>query len=147
MIPRIPRYPNQSPTNSKPPMRQNSLIRLGTELTALRRSSSQIKKIDQHVVLSDQKKLDLSGKIEELRLPLPTSLQVLDLSDNFGLDSSFIFGLEANLQTLRLNNCRIRELPSEMPSICENLKVFSLDGNELTSVPQWIFPIPEINEI
>ena len=147
MIPRIPRYQNQSPTNSKPPMRQNSLIRLGTELTALRRSSSQIKKIDQHVVLSDQKKLDLSGKIEELRLPLPTSLQVLDLSDNFGLDSSFIFGLEANLQTLRLNNCRIRELPSEMPSICENLKVFSLDGNELTSVPQWIFQIPEINEI
>ena len=96
----------------------------------------------------EKKILDLTGRIYDFRLPLPPGLQVLDLSDNIGLDPTFIFEYNIpTLQTLRLNHCDLTELPTESPPIASTLRAFSLDGNLLKIIPQWVFKMPELNEL
>ncbi|OHT05381.1 hypothetical protein TRFO_05969 [Tritrichomonas foetus] len=143
MSQRLP-FPIPSPNKIRP----LSLKRLGSEFNFYRRSSSQVTKNDTPLVPSEQKKLDLVGRIEELKLPLPAVLQVLDLSENPGLSSDFVFQLNIpTLQTLRLNHCDIVVLPENPPPMASTIRILSLDGNHLNSIPEWIFKMPELNEL
>lgn len=117
------------------------------ELSVLRRSCVQMQQ-DYPKVNKEQKILDLTGRIYDFRLQLPPGLQVLDLSDNLGLDPTFIFEYDIpTLQTLRLNHCDLTDLPSEAPRFASTLRTFSLDGNLLKELPRWLFEMPELNEL
>ena len=96
----------------------------------------------------DPRVIDLSGKIQQLSLPFPEQLQVLDLSENDFECVKFVFRVKApNLETLRMNSCRIVELPEASPVFFDTLKCFSLEGNEIERVPDWLLEMPEIQEL
>lgn len=96
----------------------------------------------------DTKYLDYSNRIGDLILPLPERLQLLDLSDNEFHRVKFIFKQNLpNLETLRMNSCHISELPEQSPPFSATLTCLSLEGNDLESVPDWVFQMKQIQEL
>ena len=114
-----------------------------------RRSVSQAgKQEEKPKLLNDPKILDLTGRAADMPVPLPTQVQVLDLSENLSLSAIFVFGLEApGLQTLRLNHCQISELPEKPAAFYNTLKCLTLDGNDIANIPEWVLTMPELQEL
>ena len=114
-----------------------------------RRSASQAGRQEEKPrVPEDPKILDLTGRAADLRLPISTQLQVLNLSENASLSVDFVFALEAPaLHTLRLNHCQISELPETPAVFCNTLRILTLDGNDIAKVPEWVLTMPELQEL
>lgn len=141
-------FPN--PIHNQPLMRRNPLRQSLNSKANFRRSGSDYGNSSDKLVdmNKNQRILNLSGKISEMQLPLPLNIQVLDLSDNFSTNLDFVFRFNLpSLQTLRLNHCDLGSLPDKPPTFSNSLRVFSLEGNHIVNIPDWIFLMPELTEI
>ena len=101
---------------------------------------------------ADPQILDLSGKLDEnpqlLEQQMTCTLSVLDLSNNKGIPIDFLWNFDfANLQTLRISHCGIEKLPDKKPFFADSLHMFSLESNDLESLPDWIFDMKELTEL
>ncbi|KAH0791441.1 Leucine Rich Repeat family protein [Histomonas meleagridis] len=104
--------------------------------------------VDNPLPTPDPLILDLSGRLNPTQFQLNSTIQVLDLSNNLNIPIDYLWEFELpSLQTLRISHCWIKELPQHKPKFSSSLLLFSLDGNELSTLPNWIYEMPELKEL
>jgi serine/threonine protein phosphatase PrpC/Leucine-rich repeat (LRR) protein len=93
--------------------------------------------------------LELShNHLSELGCNFPASLTTLHANFNAGIDlRSFCKKNIPNLRRLRLANCGLHELPSDVPPWAESLHALQLDGNDFETLPCVLGKFPVLDEL
>ncbi|OHT01018.1 hypothetical protein TRFO_07686 [Tritrichomonas foetus] len=94
-------------------------------------------------------KLDLSfNMISNVTCMMPKTLIILDLSFNQTLDIDSVWNLAVPmLETLKLNNCRLKNLPETTPKWAQTIKNIQLDGNFINHIPNCLQKFPNLEDI
>ena len=95
------------------------------------------------------KNLDLSmNKLKILSPGIPPSIIKLDLSYNPSIDLQSVWNLWLpNLETFNITNCEIFEFPNSKPAWSTTIRKLNLNGNKLTSIPEFIIHLPLLEDL